>query len=81
MLRKPRFHTVLFALPALLIVTAFAVRTNVLKIGSQSDGHFLIPTGQLLSPAGTHIEVNDRPLGMAVSPDHRTLAVATGSKL
>src|SRR4051794_14536296 len=48
-------------------------------IGKQADGSILIPTGQLLRPAGTHIQVNDRPLGMSLSPDGQTLAVATGS--
>lgn len=38
-----------------------------------------MPDGQLLSPAGVHIEVNDRPLGMVFAPDRRTLAVVTGS--
>jgi YVTN family beta-propeller protein len=49
------------------------------RIGKQPDGSYLIPTGQLLRPAGYHISVNDRPLGMALSPDGNTLAVVTGS--
>ncbi|HUQ95356.1 MAG TPA: alkaline phosphatase family protein [Bryobacteraceae bacterium] len=49
------------------------------KIGSQGDGSFLLPTGQSITPAGKHIEVNDRPLGMVLSPDGKTLAVVTGS--
>ena len=40
---------------------------------------FVIPTGQRLTPAGTTIDVNDRPLGMVVSPDGSKLAVVTGS--
>ena len=32
--------------------------------GKQSDGSYLIPTGQTLTPAGAHLEVNDRPLGL-----------------
>ena len=47
--------------------------------GVQEDGRILVPNGQTLTPAGTHIEVNDRPLGMVVSPDGTVLAVATGS--
>lgn len=79
MFRLSRSQTLLTVVPAMLLVSAFAVRSGVLKIGIQPNGQILIPTGQMLSPAGTHIEVNDRPLGMAVSPDHTTLAVATGS--
>lgn len=62
----------------LLAVAGFSV-ARYTKIGRQADGSFLIPTGQLLRPAGTHVDVNDRPLGMALSPDGATLAVVTGS--
>ena len=61
-----------------LATVAFAV-ARIDKIGVQPNGRFLIPTGQLLSPAGTHVEVNDRPLGMVLSPDGQTVAVCTGS--
>src|SRR6516225_2474616 len=57
--------------------TVLAVRNRL--VGVQHDGNILVPTGQQLTPAGTHIEVNDRPLGMAVSPDGSLLAVVTGS--
>ncbi len=49
------------------------------RAGKLADGSFLIPTGQRLTPAGRHIEVADRPLGMCLSPDGRLLAVVTGS--
>ena len=49
------------------------------RAGKLADGSFLIPTGQRLTPAGAHIEVADRPLGMSFSPDGKQLAVATGS--
>src|SRR5262249_5356058 len=58
--------------------TAVAVRHHAV-VGVQSDGSIIVPNGQTLTPAGTHIEVNDRPLGMVVSPDGALLAVATGS--
>jgi YVTN family beta-propeller protein len=48
-------------------------------VGMQPDGSFIVPNGQTLTPAGTHIEVNDRPLGMVVSPDGSLLAVVAGS--
>jgi YVTN family beta-propeller protein len=51
----------------------------VARVGRQSDGSYLIPTGQRLTPAGKHLEVADRPLGMTLSPDGKTLAVVTGS--
>src|SRR5262245_38750653 len=58
--------------------TLLAVRTHHL-VGVQDDGSILAPNGRTLTPAGTHIGVNDRPLGMAVSPDGSLLAVVTGS--
>lgn len=39
------------------------------QVGLQQDGGIVVPTGQTITPAGTHIEVDDRSLGMAVSPD------------
>src|SRR5262245_43531266 len=58
--------------------TAIAVRHQDV-VGMQSDGSIIVPTGQTLTPAGTHIEVNDRPLGMVKSPNGSLLAVVTGS--
>jgi len=52
---------------------------RVVKIGRQPDGSYMIPTGQVLTPAGTHVEVNDRPLGLVLAPDGATIAVVTGS--
>src|SRR5215470_16602523 len=57
--------------------TVLAVRHRL--VGVQHDGSILVPNGQLLTPAGTHIDVDDRPLGMVVSPDGTLLAVVTGS--
>src|SRR5580704_552414 len=39
----------------------------------------LLPNGQTITPAGTQIAVNDRPMGIAISPDNTTAAVVTGS--
>src|SRR5262249_50061450 len=72
------------AFAALLIATigigstVYAIRPRQV-VGMQPDGRILVPNGQTLTPAGTHVEVNDRPLGMVVSPDGHLLAVVTGS--
>lgn len=47
--------------------------------GRQPDGTYLLPTGQTVRPFGKIIEVKDRPLGIAMSPDGRIAAVVTGS--
>ncbi|MEO8027559.1 MAG: bifunctional YncE family protein/alkaline phosphatase family protein [Bryobacteraceae bacterium] len=65
---------------AVLVVVLSAVAAIVYpRLGRQADGSFLIPTGQRLTPAGRHFEVNDRPLGMVLSPDGKRIAVVTGS--
>src|SRR5262245_61762201 len=58
--------------------TVYAVRQHQ-AAGVQPNGRILIPNGQTLTPAGTHVQVNDRPLGMVLSPDGTLLAVVTGS--
>ncbi len=63
----------------MVLATAAAAVLTTRRVGRQPDGSILIPTGQTLTPAGTHIEVSDRPLGMVISPDGGLLAVATGS--
>ncbi|MBL0157743.1 MAG: bifunctional YncE family protein/alkaline phosphatase family protein [Bryobacterales bacterium] len=66
----------------LVFVTCVSVAMGLYvtrRIGRQDDGSFVIPTGQVLTPAGTHVEVSDRPLGMVLSPDGKMLAVVTGS--
>lgn len=73
-----RIFVVLPLLMAGLVVTGMALK-NTFSVGIQPGGSILIPTGQAITPAGQHIEVNDRPLGMALSPDGRSLAVVTGS--
>jgi YVTN family beta-propeller protein len=64
---------------AIAAITAGGVAVTFPKLGRQADGSYLIPTGQTLRPAGRHIEVDDRPLGMVLSSDGSRLAVVTGS--
>ncbi len=45
------------------------------KLGPQPDGSVLIPTNQLLTPAGFQILFPGRPTDLALSPDGRLLAV------
>src|SRR5499426_2639871 len=61
-----------------LIAVVSALKSSA-PVGVQPDGRIFVPTGQTLTPAGTHIEVNDRPLGMVKSPNGSLLAVVTGS--
>src|SRR5262249_55973418 len=67
---------------SLLVATAAAgfVARQLVVVGVQPDGStILVPNGQALTPAGVHLEVNDRPLGMVLDPSGSVLAVVTGS--
>ena len=67
-------------IPALLLASlAGAALWQARRAGPLAGGVFLLPTGQRITPAGVRVEVNDRPLGMSLSPDGRWLAVVTGS--
>src|SRR5262245_39373923 len=45
------------------------------KLGVQPDGSVLIPTRQLLTPAGFQLQFPGRPTDLALSPDGALLAV------
>src|SRR5262245_4348497 len=74
----PRMFIWLLLALGLTTTTALALKA-VANVGVQPDGAILVPNGQQLTPAGMHLEVNDRPLGMVLSPDRHVLAVVTGS--
>ena len=51
------------------------------KVGPQPDGSILVPTNQLLRPAGFQITFPGRPVELALSPDGKWLAVLNKSSL
>ncbi len=63
----------------LLPVVGAPAQNTTAVIGKQANGSFLLPNGQTITPAGAQIAVNDRPLGIAVSPDNTTAAIITAS--
>ena len=48
---------------------------NIMKVGLQADGSILVPTNQLLRPAGYQIQFSGRPVDLALSPNGKWLAV------
>jgi YVTN family beta-propeller protein len=50
-------------------------------VGPQPDGSILVPTNQLLRPAGFQILFPGRPVDLALSPDGKWLAVLNRSSL
>ena len=54
---------------------------STLKVGPQPDGSILVPTNQLLRPAGFQILFPGRPVDLALSPDEKWLAVLNKNSL
>ena len=50
-------------------------------VGPQPDGSILVPTNQLLRPAGFQILFPGRPVDLALSPDEKWLAVLNKNSL
>ena len=50
-------------------------------IGPQPDGSILVPTNQLLRPAGFQIQFHGRPVDLAISPDGKWMAVLNKNHL
>lgn len=46
-----------------------------LRVGIGADGRIVVPTNQVLSPAGRQVDFSGRPTDVALSPDGRWLAV------
>src|SRR5262245_52762809 len=64
---------------AAVLTVGVAGIAQLTLVGRQADSTVVLPNGQTITPAGTQIEVNDRPLAIAVSPDGTLAAVATAS--
>ena len=47
-------------------------------VGRQADGTIVLPTDQVLDPAGTQIEFLGRPVAAAINPNGKTAAFMTG---
>jgi hypothetical protein len=76
--KKRRISVQLFIF-ALLLPVGAAAWVAISLVGVQQNGSILLPNAQTIVPAGSQVEVNDRPLGIAVSPDGTQAAVATAS--
>jgi YVTN family beta-propeller protein len=52
-----------------------------LRTGDSADGKIVVPTNQVLSPAGRQVTFSGRPTDVALSPDGRWLAVLENSRV
>ena len=50
-------------------------------VGPQPDGSMLVPTNQLLRPAGFQIQMPGRPVDLALSPNEKLLAIKNRKSL
>jgi YVTN family beta-propeller protein len=65
---------------ALSITLVRAQASHDYRVGPQTNGAFVVPTNQIVSPAGVQISFNGRPLAVAVNPNQNAAAVLnTGS--
>jgi YVTN family beta-propeller protein len=48
---------------------------DMLKVGVQPDGRILVPTNQILSPAGKHLTFPGRPVDLALSEGGKVLVI------
>src|SRR5512133_3043061 len=76
-----------YILPLLLVISigvgiAAVKYVRAILIGKQSDGTYLVSTGQIVSPVG-HIKLTEyaRPKDLALSPDKTHVAVLSTNKL
>ena len=46
-----------------------------LRVGVQPDGRIVVPTNQILTPAGRQITFPGRPVDLALTPDGKTLVI------
>src|SRR5262249_43506483 len=50
-------------------------------VGPLTDGRVIVPTNQILSPAGRQVVVGGRPADVALSPDKKWLAVLSAKEV
>lgn len=80
MTRGPRWLIPVVALSAALGIGA-GVRSSFFgRIGPQPDGTGVTPNHWMLTPAGLQVEVGDRPLGLAATPDGRHLLISNNGQ-
>ncbi len=72
---SPRASLPLLVFTLLLGAWLRADDQDRLKVGLQPDGRVVVPTNQVLKPAGVHITFPGRPVDLALSADGRTLIV------
>src|SRR4051812_23435241 len=66
---------------AVMAPTPRALAQDQLQVGVQADGRVVVPTNQVLKPAGTQITFPDRPVSLLLIEDGKTLVVQNKNNL
>ncbi len=79
-----RFSLLLSSFFAAAVLLGHATRASAVtdpKPGPESAGHYVVPTGQVLTPAGRQVALPElRPQALALSPDGQILVTAGRTK-
>jgi YVTN family beta-propeller protein len=70
----PRLSLLLIALHV-VSATSRPDERDTLKVGKQPDGRVVVPTNQILDPAGTQVTFPGRPVDLVLVDDGKTLVV------
>ncbi len=76
-----RIISALLILSSVLIILEKAEAQSNIKVGPQPDGSILVPTNQLLRPAGFQVTFPGRPVDIALIPGKNLLAVKNRKSL
>jgi YVTN family beta-propeller protein len=83
-MRAIPFRTALLAVLALAVAVPLirsADERDKLKVGEQPDGRIVVPTNQILAPAGRQITYPGRPVDLALAEDGKILVVKSNRSL
>ncbi|MCD6346708.1 MAG: bifunctional YncE family protein/alkaline phosphatase family protein [Bacteroidales bacterium] len=84
-MRQKRFTIIALAVILLIVfATQHSEAQNKyknIKVGPQSDGSILVPSNQLLRPAGFQVSFAGRPVDLALAVDNKLLVVKNMSSL
>src|SRR5262245_23412514 len=69
------------ALSLLAVLCAAAAHAQTERVGPADGDRIVVPTNQVLSPAGKQVAFSGRPTDVALSPDGRWLAVLDRSQV
>src|SRR5437764_13441319 len=64
-----------------LALSAAVCAQDQTKVGLQPDGRIIVPTNQVLKPAGTQITFPGRPVSLLLIDDGKTLVVQNKNNL